>query len=234
MPLFFLDGNRDFPPVDRANSDGMVAVGGDLSSARLIRAYSRGIFPWYSEGEPILWWSPNPRFVLVPAEIHVSRSMRRILKKEKFRITLDRDFRAVIDGCRQPRIGEPGTWITPEMFAAYCRLHEIGFAHSVEAWQGAELAGGLYGVSLGNLFFAESMFHRRSDASKAALIVLGRFLERRGAALIDCQVYSPHVASLGGRMIPRHRYIEILEREIQGNGLFDAADPDGTKSPLFS
>jgi leucyl/phenylalanyl-tRNA---protein transferase len=234
MPLFLLDGNRDFPPVDRASPEGIVAVGGDLSSARLIRAYSRGIFPWYSEGEPILWWSPDPRFVLVPAEIHVSRSMRRILKKEKFRITFNRNFRAVIDGCRQPRIGEPGTWITPEMLAAYCRLHEIGFAHSVEAWRGAELAGGLYGVSLGNLFFAESMFHRQSDASKAALIVLGRFLERRGAALIDCQVYSPHVASLGGRMIPRHRYIEILKREIHGNGLFDMADPDGTKSPLFS
>ena len=234
MPLFLLDGNRDFPPVDLASPEGIVAVGGDLSPERLIRAYSRGIFPWYSEGEPILWWSPDPRFVLFPAEIHVSRSMKRILKKGSFRITLDGEFRAVIDGCRQPRITEPGTWITSEMLAAYCRLHEIGFAHSVEAWQGAELAGGVYGVSLGNLFFAESMFHRRRNASKAALIVLGRFLQRRGCSLIDCQVYSPHVATLGGRMIPRRRYIEILEREVQGGSLFGQREPDGTEDPFFS
>ncbi len=234
MPLFLLGGNRDFPSVDRASPEGIVAVGGDLSSERLIRAYSQGIFPWYSEGEPILWWSPDPRFVLFPAEIHVSRSMKRILEKGKFRITIDRDFSAVIDGCRQPRIGEPETWITSEMLAAYCRLHEIGFAHSVEAWQGEDLVGGVYGVSLGGLFFAESMFYRRSNASKTALIVLGRFLRRRGCAMIDCQVHSPHVASLGGRMIPRRRYIEILEREIQRDGLFGPREPDGTENHFFS
>jgi len=234
MPFFLLDGKRDFPPVDLASPEGIVAAGGDLSPERLIRAYSRGIFPWYSEGEPILWWSPDPRFVLFPAEIHVSRSMKRILKKGSFRITFDRDFRAVIDGCRQPRIGEPGTWITSEMLAAYCRLHEIGFAHSVEAWQGGELAGGVYGVSLGSLFFAESMFHRRDNASKAALIVLGRSLQRRGCSLIDCQVHSTHVETIGGRMIPRRRYLEILERGIQGDGLFGLREPDATGNPSFS
>ena len=213
MPIVLLDENRDFPPVDRASSEGIVAVGGDLSPERLIRAYSLGIFPWYSAGEPIVWWSPDPRFVLFPDEIHVSRSMSRTLKKGQFRVTFDRDFRSVIDGCRRPRAGEPCTWITAEMREAYCRLHDLGYAHSVEAWQGEQLTGGLYGVSLGAVFFAESMFFRTSNASKAALIALSRYLGQQGFPLIDCQVYSRHVASLGGRMIPRRRYVEIVEQE---------------------
>lgn len=234
MPIVLLDKNRDFPPVDRASSEGILAVGGDLSPERLIRAYSLGIFPWYSAGEPIVWWSPDPRFVLFPDEIHISRSMSRILKKGQFQITFDRDFRSVIDGCRRPRAGEPGTWITHEMREAYCRLHDLGYAHSVEAWQKEQLAGGLYGVSLGAVFFAESMFYARSNASKAALIVLGRHLERMGYPLIDCQVYSRHVATLGGRMIPRRRYVEIVEKEACRQvpaGRWKVGGTDGTSFP---
>jgi len=184
-------------------------VGGDLSPERLLAAYRAGIFPWYAEGEPILWWSPDPRCVLFPEELQISRSMRQFLKKGALRITFDRDFPAVIAACQKPRPGQEGTWITAEMQAAYTRLFEMGYAHSVEAWQGETLAGGLYGVSLGRAFFGESMFSRTPNGSKAALIALVEALKARNFTMIDCQIESPHLMSLGARAIPR-QYFGLL------------------------
>lgn len=210
MPVFALGTNADFPPATRAGRRGLLAAGGDLSPRRLLRAYGGGIFPWYEEGQPILWWSPDPRFVLLPGEFHRGATLRKVLRRGRFSFAFDHDFAAVIDACARPRAGEPGTWITPEMRRAYVRLHELGYAHSLEARQGAELAGGLYGVSLGGCFFAESMFHRADDASKAALAVLAATLAGMGFLVIDCQVPTPHLAAWGARSIPRRRYLEIV------------------------
>jgi leucyl/phenylalanyl-tRNA--protein transferase len=206
MPLYQLPEAILFPPVEKALPSGLLAVGGDLSAERLLAAYRMGIFPWYSEGEPILWWSPNPRFVLFPGELRISRSMRQFLRKGVLRISFDEAFPAVVAACRKPRPGQEGTWITPEMQAAYGRLHELGYAHSVEAWQGRTLVGGLYGVSLGRAFFGESMFSTLSNASKAALITLVTRLGEWGFDLIDCQVETPHLASLGARPLPRREF----------------------------
>jgi len=172
-------------------------VGGDLSPRRLLRAYGRGIFPWYEEGQPLLWWSPAPRFVLFPNEFHVGATLRRILRRGDFRFTFDRAFAAVMDGCALPRPGQP-------------ELHRLGYAHSLEAWSGGELAGGLYGVSLGRCFFAESMFHFGNNASKAVLAMLAGTLAKSGFLVIDCQVPTPHLAAWGARSIPRRRYLEIV------------------------
>ena len=210
MPLFNLNAKADFPPASWAGPEGILAVGGDLSPRRLLRAYGSGIFPWYSDGEPILWWSPDPRFILFPAEIHVPRSMKKILNKKIFHLTFDRAFAEVIDGCAQPRLDQNGTWITEEMRQAYVRLHMLGYAHSLEAWQDGELAGGLYGVALGRCFFAESMFHFESNASKVVLFALTRVLKKMGFILIDCQVYSQHLVAWGARPIPRRQYLELL------------------------
>ncbi len=190
-------------------------MGGDLSPERLLAAYREGIFPWYSEGEPILWWSPDPRFVLFIHELHVSRSMRQFLKKKSVQITFDRSFNEVISSCSKPRRGQNGTWITKEMRQAYLNLHTLGFAHSVEVWKNGSLVGGLYGVSLGRLFFGESMFSDIPNASKAALIELHSFLSERGFSLIDCQIGSRHLASLGARFIPRTEFIRILKDSLQ-------------------
>jgi leucyl/phenylalanyl-tRNA--protein transferase len=207
-----------FPPVSSASPEGIVAVGGNLSPGVLLSAYRQGIFPWFSEGDPILWWSPDPRCVLFPGELHVSRSMQKLLRKNRFRVSLDTGFSSVIDGCRTaPRRGQRGTWITGAMRDAYVELHELGFAHSVEVWDGGMLCGGMYGVSLGSCFFGESMFSRVENASKIALIQLFRLME-----LLDCQVHSPHLESLGARQIPRHEFMDLLHgclehRTLRGN-----------------
>jgi leucyl/phenylalanyl-tRNA--protein transferase len=201
-----------FPPVTEALREpaGLLAAGGDLSPQRLRAAYARGIFPWYSEGEPVLWWSPDPREVLFPGEFHISRSLRRTLRRQSFRITEDADFAAVITACAAARGAATGTWITPQMRAAYLELHRLGFAHSVEAWAGDELAGGLYGVRTAGVFSGESMFSRRDDASKAALAWLVQQCPGRGITLIDCQMPSAHLRSLGSRPISRAQFVEFL------------------------
>jgi leucyl/phenylalanyl-tRNA--protein transferase len=206
------DPDNTFPAVEFAlrDPDGLLALGGDLSLPRLLQAYRSGIFPWYGPRQPILWWSPDPRLVLFPGALRVSRSLAKTLRSDRFRVTLDRDFAAVIRACAAPRPGQAGTWITPEMEAAYTALHEAGYAHSVECWRDGQLAGGLYGVALGRIFFGESMFTRVTDASKVAFVHLVRELERRGFRLIDCQVHTAHLASLGAETLPRREFVRIL------------------------
>ncbi|MBN1239339.1 MAG: leucyl/phenylalanyl-tRNA--protein transferase [Gammaproteobacteria bacterium] len=202
-----------FPPPDTAldEPNGLLAAGGDLSPERLLIAYRSGIFPWYERGQPILWWSPDPRAVLLPGELRVSRSLRRTVRRGTFRITADTAFERVIRGCAGPRSYGTATWITKEMAAAYIELHRRGWAHSFEAWAGDELAGGLYGVAIGRVFFGESMFSRATDASKAAFVSAVRYLESRAFELIDCQVASAHMRSLGATDMPRHRFLARLE-----------------------
>lgn len=215
MPVFLLNRSPVFPPVDRAEPDGLLAAGGDLSARRLLAAYRAGIFPWYSEGEPLLWWSPDPRWVLFPERLRISHSMKPVLNSGRFRATFDHAFEPVIAGCaRTPRRGQHGTWITPEMREAYARLHRLGHAHSVEVWQGEELAGGLYGVALGSFFSGESMFARVSNASKFALIRLVQELRQRGFTLIDCQVHTDHLSSMGAEAIPRAEYLDRLQAAL--------------------
>ncbi len=202
-----------FPPVNRAlrDPDGLLAVGGDLRPERLIKAYEQGIFPWYQE-PPILWWSPSIRMVLLPEELHVSRSMRKLLRSGHYHVTLDTAFAQVIAHCAQIREVYPGTWITPEMQTAYCQLHALSVAHSVEVWEEGELVGGLYGIAMGQLFFGESMFSLRSNASKTALVWLTRQLQAWHFQIIDCQVPSEHMYSLGAREIPRGEFQTYLQR----------------------
>ncbi|UCE88412.1 MAG: leucyl/phenylalanyl-tRNA--protein transferase [Pseudomonadota bacterium] len=205
--------DRDsFPEVSSAlrDPDGLLAAGGDLSPERLLAAYRRGIFPWYSEGQPILWWSPDPRAVMFPENLRVSRSLRKTVRQRRFRVTFDTAFAQVVAACAGPRDSESGTWITAEMQAAYQRLHTRGKAHSVECWQGENLVGGLYGVALGRVFFGESMFSAVSDASKVAFVYLVRHLEAWGVPVIDCQVHTGHLASLGAQSIPRARFVALV------------------------
>lgn len=210
MPIYRLTDALVFPPPQLAE-DGLLAVGGDLRRERLLKAYENGIFPWYSEGEPILWWSPEPRMVLFPEEMHVSRSLRRTLRRGIFLLTFDRVFAQVIQACaRTSRRGQEGTWITREMTAAYLDLHHAGYAHSVECWQQGQLLGGLYGVSLGGCFFGESMFSHASGASKAALAVLAAQCRQWQFDIIDCQVPHPHLARLGAREVPRETFLKRL------------------------
>ena len=200
-----------FPHPESAlrDPDGLLAVGGDLSPERLVAAYERGIFPWFNEGQPILWWSPDPRAVLVPDELHISRSLRRTLKRDQFSITIDRAFDAVIAGCSESR-ADTGTWITPEMRQAYQSLHELGSAHSIEIWQGESLAGGLYGVGVGRMFAGESMFSAVTDASKVAMVALTWRCRDIGVELIDCQLPTPHLERLGIKCIPRAEYLQRI------------------------
>jgi leucyl/phenylalanyl-tRNA--protein transferase len=236
MPVYRLPDGILFPPVDRAVKSGLLAVGGDLSTERLLAAYREGIFPWYAEGEPILWWAPDPRFVLLPGDLCVSRSMRQFLRKGLVRITFDQDFRGVIAACQKPRPDQDGTWITEEMQAAYRALHDLGYAHSVEVWCEETLAGGLYGVSLGRAFFGESMFSTVPNASKAALITLVTRLRQLDFDLIDCQVETSHLASLGARPIPRRDFCKLLHeslwhKTLRGNwGALLAEHPDITSA----
>ncbi len=216
MTIFQLTEELLFPDPEHADPSGLLAVGGDLQPRRLLLAYSRGIFPWYEEGLPILWHSPDPRMVLRPSEIRISRSLRRALRKAPFDIRLDTAFEGVIRACAQkPRPGQDGTWITEEMIAAYCELHELGFAHSAEAWLGDELVGGLYGISLGTSFFGESMFAARNDASKLAFATLVGQLERWSFALVDCQVHTDHLAGFGAISWPRERFLKALGESLQ-------------------
>ena len=210
--LTWLAYDSPFPPVEQAleEPNGLLAAGGDLSPGRLVDAYSRGIFPWFGDDEPILWWSPDPRMVLFPTELKVSRSLRKTLKKGGYEVRLDTAFRQVMEACAEPRDGQPGTWIIPPMVDAYCRLHDLGLAHSAETWVDGELVGGLYGVALGRMFYGESMFTRISDASKIAFVHLVRQLERKGFGMIDCQMKTAHLASFGAREIPRSEFLARL------------------------
>lgn len=206
-----------FPPVNQAlkSPNGLLAAGGDLSPQRIVAAYRNGIFPWYNADEPILWWSPDPRCVLFPNEFHASRSLRKSLRKSRFRVTFDQQFDAVINACAAPRSYADETWISQDMKAAYSALHQMGFAHSVEIWENEELVGGLYGLAMGRVFFGESMFSTRTDASKIAFAHLVDHLTNWGYDLIDCQVYNDHLASLGAREIPRSKFLELLEQLLQ-------------------
>ncbi|HEX2899640.1 MAG TPA: leucyl/phenylalanyl-tRNA--protein transferase, partial [Bacteroidia bacterium] len=204
-----------FPPVSHAEPDGLLAVGGDLSPGRILAAYAQGIFPWYARRSPILWWSPDPRMVLFPAELKVSKSMKQVLQRKVFEVTFDTDFKAVIQACaKAPRPGQAGTWLGKDMQNAYIQLHELGFAHSVEVWREGRIVGGLYGVAMGGVFCGESMFASESNASKAGFITLVEALPAHGFGMVDCQVHTPHLESLGAREIPRVEFLKHLEAEL--------------------
>jgi len=205
-----------FPPVEYAqrSPNGLLASGGDLSPARLLDAYTHGIFPWFNPGEPILWWSPDPRMVLIPGEFKISRSLSKVLRNGIFEVRLDTAFEQVMRGCAAPRGGQLGTWIHEDMIAAYCALHDLGYAHSVETWLDGKLVGGLYGVGIGRMFYGESMFSNASNASKVALAHLAKQLERWQFGMIDCQMNTPHLASLGAHEIPRAEFITRLQELI--------------------
>lgn len=212
--LPWLDRDAPFPPVERALTEpnGLLAAGGDLSWARLLEGYRHGIFPWFSPGDPILWWSPDPRMVLVPCEFRCSKSLAKTLRNKPHDVRIDTAFEAVMRACAAPRDGHGGTWIVEEMIRAYCKLHELGYAHSVEVWMEGELAGGLYGVALGRMFYGESMFSRRTDASKIAL----HHLSQQDYGLIDCQFHTPHLASLGAKEVGRAEFVERVRALVIG------------------
>ncbi|MCJ8500640.1 leucyl/phenylalanyl-tRNA--protein transferase [Desulfatitalea alkaliphila] len=216
MPVYLLSKELVFPPVHLATREGLLAVGGDLAPERLLLAYRNGIFPWYSGDEPILWWSPDPRLVLMPQELKISRSLRKTIRQERFRVTLDTAFDQVIHACARLRIEVgTGTWITPEMATAYRRLHVMGYAHSVEAWCDGRLSGGLYGIALGRAFFGESMFSMRRDASKVCLVHLARHLVRQHYRLIDCQVPTDHMQRMGARLLSRTDFMLMLNEALR-------------------
>jgi leucyl/phenylalanyl-tRNA--protein transferase len=210
----FLGPADPFPPVEQAldQPDGLLAAGGSLTTRRLVEAYSLGIFPWFNEGDPILWWSPDPRTVLQPSRLHVSHSLRKKLRKDAFFVTIDRAFARVLDGCAAPRAGDTGTWLGPPMRRAYTALHAAGLAHSIEVWMDGELAGGIYGVAIGRMFFGESMFSKRTDASKIAMARLAAQLDRWGFPLIDCQLETEHLLSLGAEHMSRRRFVAEVAR----------------------
>ena len=215
IPL--LSMSDPFPPVDRAldEPNGLLAAGGGLGMPRLLDAYARGIFPWFSEGDPVLWWCPDPRMVLAPERIHVSKSLKRRLRRRDYEVSLDRAFPDVLRACAAPRRDDGGTWLVPAMMRAYTRLHDAGVAHSVEVWIDDELAGGLYGVALGRMFFGESMFTRRTDGSKIAIVALAAQLARWGFPLIDCQMRTAHLASLGATEISRRPFVQAVDRLVR-------------------
>lgn len=213
MPLYTLNSKLWFPPVSEALPDGLLAIGGDLSIERLLLAYKKGIFPWF-DGDLPLWWSPDPRFVLFPPDLKVSKSMRSLLKKNAFNFTTNKAFKSVIEACKKTeRKDQDGTWISNEIVDAYNNLHQSGIAHSAEVWQNDSLVGGLYGMRLGNCFFGESMFSHESNASKYAFIKYVQLLQAEGVQIIDCQVYTEHLESLGAKMIPRNEFLNYLEAE---------------------
>ncbi len=214
MPLFALDKELIFPPVNLAEPDGLLAVGGDLSAKRLLLAYRSGIFPWY-EGEHILWWCPDPRFVLFPEELKIGKSMKPLLNKNHFEFTINKSFTQVINNCKTiSRRDQASTWITDAVKEAFINLHQLGFAHSAEVWKDDELVGGLYGIRLGNVFFGESMFSKQSNASRYAFIKYVQYLKSENVALIDCQIYTDYLESMGAKMIPREEFIELLEKNV--------------------
>lgn len=210
--MYFLTKELYFPPVTETDFSGILAVGGDLSTERLLLAYNSGIFPWFEDGEPITWWAPDPRMVLLLDELNISKSMRNILNRNIFTVTFNRDFRAVISNCQSiKREGQNGTWITDDMIEAYCKLHELGHAQSVEVWQDDQLVGGLYGVDLGHIFCGESMFAKVSNASKVAFIKLVEYLKANNYLLLDCQVYNEHLESLGAFEVNRESFMKVLK-----------------------
>ncbi|MDP2805703.1 MAG: leucyl/phenylalanyl-tRNA--protein transferase [Gallionellaceae bacterium] len=213
---FLLHSAQPFPPLQDAliEPNGLLAAGGDLSPSRLLDAYRQGIFPWFNEGDPVLWWSPDPRMVLFPNEFKLSNSLRKTIRQGEFEIRFDTAFEQVMRACAAPRDGQAGTWIIEDMIHAYCELHRQGYAHSVEVWMKGELVGGLYGMAVGKMFYGESMFSRQPNASKIALAHLAKQLERWGFGLIDCQMKTPHLTSLGAREIPRDEFIMLLQELI--------------------
>ncbi|OGQ93567.1 MAG: leucyl/phenylalanyl-tRNA--protein transferase [Desulfobacula sp. RIFOXYA12_FULL_46_16] len=226
MPLFRLSERLDFPPAWLARSDGLLCIGGDLSAQRILLAYEKGIFPWFSENEPILWWSPDPRLVLFPENIKVSRSLKKSIKKNTFHLTMDHSFEETILSCAKPRRKEyAGTWLVEEMIEAYIQLHKLGYAHSIETWKDDRLVGGLYGICLGGIFFGESMFSFEDDASKTALTALARHLEQHRFDLIDCQVTTNHLLSMGATEISRNTYLDIIQRSIKRTDLRNVWSP---------
>jgi leucyl/phenylalanyl-tRNA--protein transferase len=235
VPVFRLGRDVAFPDPALAEPEGLLALGGDLRPERLLAAYAAGIFPWFDARSPILWWSPDPRLVLEPPRLHVSRSLARTVRRGTYRVTADTAFERVIRRCgERPRAGQRGTWITPSMVEAYVRLHALGFAHSFEAWEGGTLAGGLYGVSLGAVFFGESMFADRPDASKVAFVRSVEWLAERGVELVDCQVRTEHLVSLGAHEIPRAEFLARLEAGLDAPTLrgvwdLDAPPPAGAR-----
>jgi leucyl/phenylalanyl-tRNA---protein transferase len=212
MPIYRLSEDLIFPHPSLSDEDGLLAIGGDLSVERLLLAYENGIFPWYEEGQPILWWSPDPRCILYPQNLKISKSMRKVLRKNIYHVTFDTCFRNIITMCGKLRSGN--TWITEYMIESYCALHSLGFAHSVETWFGDDLVGGLYGVSLGKCFFGESMFSTMDNASKTALITLSQNLEKMGFHFIDCQMYTKHLESLGALSVPKDTFLKELEKGL--------------------
>ncbi|CAE6919260.1 MAG: leucyl/phenylalanyl-tRNA--protein transferase [Pseudomonadaceae bacterium] len=206
-----------FPPLNKAlrEPDGLLAAGGDLSPERLIAAYRHGCFPWYQDGQPLLWWSPDPRMVLIPEELHVSRSLAKVIRQGVYRVTFDQDFASVIHACSQPRAYADGTWITDAMQQAYIELHRRGYAHSVEVWRDDELVGGLYGLAMGQLFFGESMFSRADNASKVGFVTLVQHLQQWGFVMIDCQMHTQHLQSLGARPISREQFSRTLHTHLE-------------------
>lgn len=211
----------DFPPVTRALTApaGLLAAGGDLSADWLLAAYSRGVFPWFNADQPILWWSLDPRMVLFPQELRVSHSLKRVMRKRRYEIRVDTAFREVMEGCSRPRAGQDGTWISPQMIVAYTELHRLGVAHSIETWINGELAGGLYGVALGRVFYGESMFTQVADASKIAFVHLVRQLQRWQFKVIDCQMNTAHLARFGAREIPRTEFMQLLAEGVHAPGV---------------
>lgn len=213
--IYFLTDLLEFPPADNANAEGLLAVGGDLSPERLLLAYRSGIFPWFNKDSLILWWSPDPRMVLFPQKIKISKSMRQIMSGTRFTLTRNRCFKEVMEACAEiTRKGQEGTWITNSMKEAYLRLHELGFARSYEVWEDKELVGGLYGIDLGHVFCGESMFSKATNASKFAFIQLARDLEEKNYKLIDCQLYTKHLESLGAEEIPRKEFLKLLQNSL--------------------
>ena len=213
--MFLLSNELYFPPVTEADEEGILAIGGDLSTQRLLLAYRNGIFPWYTDDEPIIWWCPNPRFVLFPDEIKISKSMRAVIKKQTYSFTINNCFNNVIKNCKTiNREGQSGTWISEEVIDAYTNLHNLGYALSAETWKNNKLVGGLYGVKMGNIFFGESMFSLSPNASKVAFIQLVQHLKNEGVKLIDCQVYTNHLESLGAKMIDRNDFMRLLEQHL--------------------
>lgn len=214
MPLTILTDDLWFPPAEEATGDGLLALGGNLSTNRLLLAYRNGIFPWFNEDEPPLWWCPDPRFVLFPQELKVSKSMQQLFKRNEFEVTINKAFAEVIRLCADTRMLKEGTWITNEIIGAYSQLYNMGYAVSIEAWNHEELVGGLYGIRMGNLFFGESMFSKVSNASKYAFISYIKQLQNEGLVLVDCQVYTEHLESLGARMINRKKFLQIVKENL--------------------
>jgi leucyl/phenylalanyl-tRNA--protein transferase len=229
----FLGPLDPFPPVEQAldDPDGLLAAGASLSTARLLEAYRRGIFPWFNEGDPILWWSPDPRTVLRPSRVHSSHSLKKRLRQDAFYVTIDRAFSEVLDGCAAPRVDEAGTWLSEQMREAYASLHTAGFAHSIELWMDGELAGGMYGVAIGHVFFGESMFTRRTDASKIVMVRLAAQLERWGFPMIDCQLETAHLMSLGAEHLSRSAFIAELATLVDQPAPSWVMDADLAGSP---